>query len=156
MKQYGGTPGEICEYTTNGEYLSQFTGFGIGCYGLAYDGDYLWISSSNEHMIYQATTSGELIDSFSSPLACPLDMAFDGTDLWVCSGVWLLNITTSGDVIDAYDLSDIRLGFRGSGLAYDGNHIWILESSDSIVYELDIDGSGIKNLSLGQIKAIYH
>jgi hypothetical protein len=155
MEQYGGTPGEICEYTTGGDYLSQFTGFGIGCYGLTYDGGYLWVSSYDEHMIYKGTTSGELIDSFPSPLASPKDMAFDGTNLWVCSGVWLLNITITGDVIDAYDLSEIRLGFTGTGLTYDGNHIWIIERVDDVIYELNIPGSAVKSVSLGQIKAIY-
>jgi hypothetical protein len=68
------------------EVLSSFSNPGVMVDGLAFDGNYFWISDSSTLTIYQVTTEGTVLRTFLSPGQSPRGLTFDGHYLWNVDG----------------------------------------------------------------------
>ena len=117
----GGQPEDVVDIRTiyeidpeNGSILSslplQF--YVPGPCGLAYDGNYFWISNGAEYSkIYKVNPEdGSLVDSFDYGAGfCPAGLAHDGTNLWIAEynpdKIHKVN-PNNGSVISSFDTPD--------------------------------------------------
>jgi cysteine-rich repeat protein len=108
--------------------------------GIAWDGTYFYVSDDTAENIYVVDTGFNYLWALPRPETWQRDLAFDGTHLLEATvytdKVWTLE-TAHGNVIDSFDAPDDR----GSGLAWDGTHIWLCDTLQNVIYKLDTDGN---------------
>jgi len=115
-----------------------------GYAGMAYDGDHIWIAwhwcrynlptSQTQLLLKIVPETGKVIGEYPLPEGTPNDvthgLTWDGTRLWHMKDSKLSSIDpASGEVIAQYYLRQIR---RASGLAWDGDALWIAEFNGKI------------------------
>ena len=142
-------PGGGYEYdrlTTTGSYVSRF----IAGYdpGLAWEPPrYLWIGP------YKITTTGSRVASFNSPFYLGGDLAWYGHYLWTGGGNrYYYQLTTKGSIVASFAVPG---NAAAGGTTFDGNYIWLVNSTAGYVYQVDIDVVGVDPGSMGKIKGLY-
>ena len=76
-------------------------------WGLAFDGDYLWVADFNTHRIYQINTLNDsVIKSIEAPGFAPTGLSWDG------NGLWITDSSRPGDIFKI-DLSSRKCVFQG-------------------------------------------
>jgi DNA-binding beta-propeller fold protein YncE len=117
-----------------GDVISSFASPTSNTMGLAWNGEYLWISGQFSESIYKVTTLGAVIDSIPNP--GDRGLAWDGEYLWAATTVddrlYKINVET-GEVVDSLDTP--CSGNYPNGLTYDGELLWVSSFS-----ELDLCG----------------
>jgi len=105
--------------------------------GLAWDGQYLWVSGAFSGMIYHFDPwTGDIINQFTGPNYKLRDLAWDGANLWVASwepqNIYKLD-PSNGSVIASFPAP-----FSGhpDGLSWDGDYLWVGEEEGKI-YQVD-------------------
>lgn len=152
------SPGDVYEYTTSGSYVSFFTCPGTYNFGLAWDGNNLWVSSVGNNTIYELSISGTVLSSFSIAYSGVCDLAWNGTNLFLTAGYnrMIVEVTTTGTVIDTYDLSGISGSFAPTALTFDGNSFWVSDQIPDIIYEVELIGVGLQQSTFGNIKTLFN
>lgn len=143
-------PGGGFEYqriTTTGSYVSRFiTGFydpGLACEPPGY----LWLGP------FKVTTTGSFVSSFKPPFYIGGDLAWYGHYLWTGGpNQRVCEISTHGSVLASFPVPG---GAAAGGMTFDGNYLWLVNSTAGYVYQVDIDVVGINPGSMGKIKGLY-
>lgn len=105
---------------------------------MAFDGNNLWIAwhlfeyqlpaSEVQQLLKIEPETGSILAKYPLPVGTRNDMThgltFDGTNLWHVKDRRLTTIDLDGKLIGGYDLKELK---RPSGLAWDGNSLWIVE-----------------------------
>lgn len=114
--------------------------------GLAFDGQFLWLSDDYTDKIYKIDPrDGGMVNSFDSPGYHPEGLAWDGKNLWhVDSGekyVYLLDPETGkAESILESNSPDPR------DLAWDGEYIWMIDHRRDILLKVSTaDGMMVQN-----------
>jgi len=110
---------------------------GFRCQGAAYDGENLWISDSENNMVYEIDPeTADIIRSFATPGSFPTGLAFDSDYLWsadlVSDKLYKIN-SINGTV----ELEFASPGDQPKGLAYDGAYLWNADSGTDRIYCID-------------------
>jgi hypothetical protein len=133
--------------TTTGSRV-KIIGAGYGDPGLAWEPPrYLWIGP------YKITTTGSRVASFNSPFYLGGDLAWYGHYLWTGGGNrYYYQLTTKGSIVASFAVPG---NAAAGGTTFDGNYIWLVNSTASYVYQVDIDVVGMNPGSFGKIKGLY-
>lgn len=127
---------------SNGEVLENITVTGVPHgMGLTWDGEYFWVVSHKDSMIYKIDMNGSAVLSFRSP--CPntweagdKGLAWDGTYLWYADAD-LLKIfqldPADGSVIKSF----ASPAGEPQGLTWDGRYLWHFDNAADRVYKLE-------------------
>jgi len=99
---------------------------GYYAYGLAWDGEHLWVGEDLNGTIYEIDTSdGSVITSFPGAPQSNHGLAFDGSYLWASSDY-------HSDYIFKFDLSGNKIdsilnpaGDYSGGMTFDGQYLWV-------------------------------
>lgn len=112
---------------------------GYYAYGLAFDGEYLWIGDDYNGMIYKMDTLGNVVSSFMGITGSNHGLAWDGEGLW-CAGDYsvthLIKFNPYGSRIDSVAENWQYIG----GLGYNGNQILVTvyyPNTNNNIYLLD-------------------
>lgn len=133
----------ITEQHPSGNLLDIFPSPGPWPYGLAFDGQYLWCLDYSEAKVYQLDSSGNVLKSIPAPGKNPIGLAYDGKCLWTMpwDGTGTAHrFDMSGNVV----ASMATPGW--SGLAWDGEHIWVSNGEHMRIYEMDISDGRVTNV----------
>ncbi len=99
---------------------------GYYAYGLAWDGEHLWVGEDLNGTIYEVDTSdGSVIRSFPGEPQSNHGLAFDGTYLWASSDYhsdYIFKFDLSGNKIDSIPNP---AGDYSGGMTFDGEHLWV-------------------------------
>ena len=109
---------------------------GGGIADLAFDGEFLWLSSFGDGNIYKLDTNGIVIDVCHSPGHDPTGLTFDGEFLWNSDafGNMVYKLDTSCSVIKSCEIDNMPNGF-----AFDGNYLWVTCIEGAGLFKMDID-----------------
>jgi len=130
--------------------------------GLAWDGEYLWVSDDSTDTIYKISSlDGSVVSSFDSPGSDPKDLAWDGTNLWAVEGkevtMYKLN-PASGDTMTSIHLDIYNPGGEATitlyGLAWDGSHLfysYIITKDGSISFSNKIQKINPQNSEIDSL-----
>jgi len=132
---------------------------------LAYDGEFLWVVTSWGNAVYSMTVDGEIVGRI--PIrgghTAPWSIALDGEHLWVAS----LNLqevqkfSREGTLVARYRVSGAPppasgyeetpyLGGKGpSGLAFDGESIWVSINWEGKLIRLSLEGEVLTQIVVG-------
>lgn len=132
---------------------------------LAYDGEFLWVVTSWGNAVYSMTVDGEIVDRI--PIrgghTAPWAIALEGEHLWVAS----LNLqevqkfSRDGTLVARYRVSGAPppppafeetpgLGGKGpSGLAFDGESIWVSINWEGKLIRLSLEGEVLTQIVVG-------
>lgn len=116
-------------------------------YGITWDGEHLWVSTSPDHMLRKFDTSGKLLDSFPSPGPNPWGLAFDGRYLWCADRTENLvyQIDQSGKVVKSIPTPAEEC----MGLTYDGQYLWTCPGHEPRkAYKFDTSGKVVDVLQI--------
>ena len=110
---------------------------------LAYDGSYLWATSTYTDIIYKLDViTGSIEQSFSSPGSQPTGLAHDGIYLW--------NADAGSDKIYKMDLSEDIFDSPGSyptDMASDGTYLWVADNSTDLIYKVNSSGTVVSSFT---------
>jgi hypothetical protein len=133
----------------SGVYAEFDLSLGFTPYGLDYDGDYWWVTDSENDRIYAFDYGGDYVSDFPSPAPDPESLAFDGEYLWVCCNLHSFENSQIYQV--ALDGSpgpygDFQAGGY-TGLTYLQGQLYVMDIGGGIeVYEPD--GTYVRDLAL--------
>jgi len=107
------------------DILRSFLSPGPSPQGLAWDGEYLWVSDDSTDTIYSINhLNGSINSSFSSPGSEPKGITYDGMYLWNIDNnarkIFKLN-PEDGSVINFLELPE---EYPFTGLTWDGTYLW--------------------------------
>ncbi|MCK4671436.1 MAG: hypothetical protein KAT47_02765, partial [Candidatus Aegiribacteria sp.] len=95
--------------------------------------------------------------SFSVPYSSIGDMAYDGANLYFTTGNnrTIVEVTTTGTIVDVYDLSGISGSFSAMALVFDGNNFWVSDQTSDIIYEVELTTVSLNQTTFGRIKTLF-
>ena len=105
--------------------------------GLAWDGQYLWFSDSEEKTIQRLDPSDlTVLDSFASPAADPGGLTWDGRSLWGVdtSDSTVFQMDTTGNLLGRWSTP----GTMPFGITFDGEHLWVVDNVRRSIDQLAI------------------
>jgi len=107
--------------------------------GLAWDGQYFWVSDIDDAMIYRLDTTGSIVRSFAPPPG-----SNGSGDLeWVDGHLWFVsesdNILYELDTLTGTPLHSFLLptGAQAWGLTWDGQYFWHSQYVNARIFKLD-------------------
>ncbi len=119
--------------------------------GVAYDGENLWVCSESSTYVYRINLLNGDIQRMLH-----LQKGFFSAVEYALGSLWLADILSNkiieadpetGEILSSFS----NPGFSLDGLAFDGNHFWVSDSSTMTIYQLDIDGKVLRQfLAPGQ------
>jgi hypothetical protein len=122
-----GTLGAVLVYAGFGDVVSSFPHpGGVGLYGLAWDGSYLWFAGQPASVFLRTNTTGSIVGSFDigATYTYIRGLTFDGAYLWYSSrdtvGYTYYRITTTGSFVSDFGV----LPTFGPGVAWEGPYLW--------------------------------
>jgi hypothetical protein len=120
---------------------------------LAWDGEFLWYSSSARFELYKikinawAATPGsiEIVASFPVPAGSPTGLEWDGRSIWLVDNLNnFYQIDPSGTVLSSFNYSQ-----EVSDLAWDGHYLWAHGGGfDGGTFKLDQLGNTLSELDI--------
>jgi len=133
---------QIPDGTIIDRWLS-YPGLTSGPQDMAFDGEYLWITTGQAHnTVYKYTRNGVEKGKLSLPHA-NTGATWDGTYLWICNGVpepsWIYQYTTDGTQITAWQSKGPTYG-SAQGITWDGEYIWVSEHKMYCIYKFTPTG----------------
>ena len=96
---------------------------GAGVEGVAFDGDHVWVSTSEGALIKVRASDNAVLGTFQVG-ADGRGLAFDGANLWVAGG--FNNVVRKVRASDGSVLATIPAGTTPMGAAFDGTNMWIV------------------------------
>ena len=126
--------------------VASISGFGFGFYGMAFDGELLWVSEIGGHSIVGIDVKTNAILRRATAGSSPWGLAFDGRYVWVANGqsgtVSRIHTATSARL-------DIAVGSGPRGLAFDGRYMWVMNTASVSVTKIDsVTGYVVATISL--------
>ncbi|MBI5475667.1 MAG: M6 family metalloprotease domain-containing protein [Ignavibacteriales bacterium] len=108
-------------------------------YGIAVDGDYLWLAEYNEMKIYKINKStGAVVSSFSTS-DVPTGLAFDGTNLWIAGlntdQIYKTDVT--GTILQTISVPTGPNSAYITGVAYENGHVWVSDRDNNRILDFD-------------------
>ncbi|SRR5579872_233230 len=131
-----------CSCPSLGTGCAGVTNVGAGATGMTFDGSNVWVANGNANNLSQivanAPSPAATTVSFNTTCTQPLFLAFDGASVWVpCRKSNSVQLVKAVSPSQQTVLSGTA---SPSGLAYDGNNMWV-SSSSGAVYEISPSGS---------------
>ncbi len=131
-------PDYIHKFEPDGTEVASFEfpeSLDISATGLAFDGEYLWLSDSLEDRLLQLDPHDmSVVKSFPCPNWAPLGLAWSGSSLFAVDGETnnIFEIDTSANVLEVWStpLSNPL------GITFDGEYFWVL--NDRKIYQLAV------------------
>ncbi|MFC1481211.1 T9SS type A sorting domain-containing protein [Candidatus Neomarinimicrobiota bacterium] len=116
--------------------------------GVAWDGEYLWVSGQGSPYIFKLDTAGAVVDTIAAPGENHKGLAWDGSYLWHATDYQdkIFKIDPlEGTTVDSF-ISPCG-GICPSGLAFDGEHLWVSSYLATTICQLDtINGNILKTI----------
>lgn len=122
-----------------------------GTSGIAYDGQELWVCSETSSLVYRLNILNGDIQK-----VLDLQKGFFSAVEYALDSLWLADMLTNsviqvnpetGEILTSFE----NPGFRVDGLAFDGTHFWISDSSTLTIYRMTSAGDVIQSyLAPGQ------
>jgi hypothetical protein len=118
-----------CAATAFGGFGDMVSSFphpgGVGLYGLAWDGSYLWFAGQPASVFLRTNTTGSIVGSFDigATYTYIRGLTFDGAYLWyswgdIVMGYHYNRTTTTGSFVGCFGGPDYP------GVAYDSTYLW--------------------------------
>ena len=116
------------------------------CFGLTWDGQYLWTtdhagSSSQPAQAFQLDLSGNLISQFDLPDHYMSGIAFDNNDFWVCTYYpdpsTIYKVDAGGAILESFQAP----GDQPWDICLENENLWIADYYDNMLYKTDQSGN---------------
>ncbi|MFO7653577.1 MAG: transglutaminase domain-containing protein [Candidatus Krumholzibacteriia bacterium] len=119
--------------------------------GLAWDGRYLWLADDADDKLMQISTAdGTTVEEFAAPMKSPTGLTWWQGYLWSADRlqdrIYLVDPRHGGEVV----LSIAAPGPHAYGLAADGDHLWVADYQDDVVYRVVAQDGELVGRSNGQ------
>ena len=118
-------------------------------YGLAWDGQYLWVGDDQNGSIAQIDTAdGSVLKTISGAPLSNHGLAWDGTHLWVAGDYhtdWIYRITTDGVKVDSIPNPG---GDYSGGMTWDGTYLWVTRyypNTQPNLFQVDVSTGTVKD-----------
>jgi hypothetical protein len=124
-----------------GTILYSFSAPSHEAYGLAYDGQYLWCSTSPGTIYKLTLPEGTPVDSFAVPDTLSTDLDWDGRYLWIVGNehhrCYKID-PASGEVLFSFEVSWPQGKTpRLMGIASANNTLWVVDQANELFYQID-------------------
>ncbi|MBU0600191.1 glutaminyl-peptide cyclotransferase [bacterium] len=108
-------------------------------YGMAFDGNYLWYSSSNACFYKLSPQDGKVISFFLEEApGCHNSLAWDGKYLW--STIWNQSMICQIDPKNGQIVKKIVLDFNDPiGITFDGKNLWIVSYHQRKLFKVKME-----------------
>lgn len=109
--------------------------------GITWDGVHLWVLDTSEFVHKIDINTGEVLQSFPGPGERLAGLCFDGFALWTNArdaGKTVRFSRKDGRVLDSFSTPETRQGNNGFGLAFDGQHLWVLHYDEQKIHRVDV------------------
>jgi hypothetical protein len=107
--------------------------------GIASDGTNLWFGSYAENKIWKTDTAGTILNTILAPDDYAMGLVYDKSNLWYLYGSSgnekLAKLGANGNIVFQTDVSL----FRPTGLAFDGQYLWLADYDNMHIYRLNTD-----------------
>src|SRR5690606_7740010 len=125
------------------EVLESFAQPGGDLYGLAWDGEALWVAEWSETVYRVDPADGSTLGTITVTGVDVLDVVWDGSHLWAtdwAAGAFYRVDASGGSVVATFTAP----GAEPYGIAWDGEHLWVSDMADQAVYKVaPADGSTV-------------
>src|SRR5437016_8861949 len=113
----------------------------------AVDGENIWVTDNSNHQLVRLRASdGSLIAAYS--VSSPLRVLHDGINVWTVSNA---GIVTKVRAKDGVVLASYPAGGPASGIAFDGENVWVSNpESDKVTKIRASDGSIVGSYTVGK------
>ena len=105
--------------------------------GIAYDNEYLWITSADVEKIYAVDPdTGNTVKQITLPFTDSWGLEWDGNSLWVVDAIAQKIVqvnATTGDIISSINTP----GAMPSGLTWDGESFWVSDLNSHEIFKVD-------------------
>lgn len=103
---------------------------------IVFDGKYIWvINSKDKKNVSKINTSTDTVENtVTVPLSFPSALVFDGKYIWVTGGGSVSKIDSANDNVEG----PFQIGSQLHGAAFDGTHIWVVDSLQDCVNKIEI------------------
>ena len=151
---YDSGPGTLTEIGLAGDILRTVT-VGDAPFGVKYDGNgSIWVANELSRSVMKVDArSGTILATISVGDHAPYLMALDGDgNLWVSClprTVYVINVATARVAATyTYSISQLQ---TDTGIAFDGNDIWIADAYDNLVFRVDpATGANLQTVAVGK------
>jgi DNA-binding beta-propeller fold protein YncE len=126
-------------------------GKGLGLsWSLAWDGQYIWSANLDGNIYKIDPETGNIIKEYNTSFfSQPWGMTFDGENLWIVDfaqkKLFKFDINT-GQILSSFPTPDPNGGCKG--ITWDGNYLYVLGWTSSVIYKIDRDGNLIDTVIL--------
>jgi len=127
----------------DGTQIGNFGASGPICWGLTWDGTYLWDANTGADYIYQMKTDGTQAGGFDSPSPNPHEATWDGEYFWIngYNASYVYHLRTDGTQIGGFTPTPSP----PVSLTWDGAYLWYVAGGGGYIYQLETDGTQVKN-----------
>ena len=134
----------VYESDTLGNILSSFTWEDGILTGLAWDGQYLWLSQALSEVLHQVARDGNMVGHLATSLSSPAGLTWDGNYLWAIDlyNQTVNQIDLNGQVIKSFTVP--TFGDVITGLGWDGTFLWVCGAFLNKIYQVSPSGAVLK------------
>ena len=134
----------VYESDTLGNILSSFTWEDGILTGLAWDGQYLWLSQALSEVLHQVARDGNMVGHLATSLSSPAGLTWDGDYLWAIDlyNQTVNQIDLNGQVIKSFTVP--TFGDIITGLGWDGTSLWVCGAFLNKIYQVSPSGAVLK------------
>jgi len=126
--------------------VSGVVGIGGGLNDVAFDGTYLWVTSSGGFVAKVDRSAMAVVATY--PATNPWGIAFDGAHMWVAN--YGKTIVSKRRVSDGFEVGYYDVGGNPRGVAFDGVNIWVAVASNNNLVKLRAsDGAKLGTFGAG-------
>lgn len=134
--------GLIYKFNSDGSSPVEFKAWAENLAGLDVKDNYLYVVDSESSRIHRLDADGDEKGGGLLPVLHPYGITWQDERLWVSSScsdtLFLLNSTYGPE--GQFFIEDIFEN-KFTGLTWDGNSLWLCDSTNSFIYQLDTDGN---------------
>ncbi len=133
--------------------VAQFTTCGgTNGYGLAFDGEHMWVACSGLNEFQEFESSDNMLIRTVTGVTSPHSLIYDGTNIWAS------NYATAGKLIKVNGSTGVILGSFTVGvspqdLAFDGTFVWVVNSGSNSVSQVLATTGAVTTYSLPSCSA---
>jgi len=149
---YGSNGDKIYQLNpADGSYTEYLSGMQEDCYGLTFDGEYLWTtdhpgSSSNPATALKLDSDGNIVEQFDLPDHYMSGIAYDEGNFWVSSYYdpegYIYQVDHEGTILQEFDAPDEQPW----DLCMENDYLWMADYWGDALYKIDpTDGSMLES-----------